>query len=113
MSVEKHIEQLDSPMKEIVVALRKVVTKYSDELNEAIKWQVPTYSRNKNVCSIIAHKRHVNFQIMHGAHIDDENALEGTGVSMRHMKFSTIDEIDVDQVEKYLKRAIEFDNRFA
>lgn len=113
MSVEEYIQKLDSPMKEIAMELRRIVTEYSDELKEEIKWKVPTYSKNKNICSIMAHKKHVNFQIMQGAHIDDAEELEGTGLDMRHMKFSALDDIDVVKVENYLQRAVDLDNELA
>ncbi|MET0043896.1 MAG: hypothetical protein ABW100_10290, partial [Candidatus Thiodiazotropha sp. 6PLUC3] len=42
----------------------------------------------KNICSIIAHKKHVNFQIMQGAHLKDAQELEGTGKDMRHININ-------------------------
>ncbi|MGB0909275.1 MAG: DUF1801 domain-containing protein [Nitrospirales bacterium] len=109
MNVEEYIDSLDSPMKEISSELRRIVTVFSPELKEEVKWSVPTYSINKNICSIIAHKKHVNFQIMQGAHIKDAEELEGTGKDMRHLKFSTLGEVEKTNVQKYLKQAISVD----
>jgi hypothetical protein len=55
---------------------------------------------------IMAHSKHVNFQIFQGAHIKDAEELEGTGKDMRHLKFTALDEINV---EKYLEQAVELD----
>ncbi len=109
MNVEEYINSLDSPMKEISSALRRIVTAFSPELKEQIKWNVPTYSMNTNICSIMAYKKHVNFQIMQGAHIKDVEELEGTGKDMRHLKFATLDEVEQADVQKYLKQAIVLD----
>ena len=109
MTVDKYIEGLDTPIKEIVMELRSIVTGYPAELNENIKWNVPTYSLKKNICSIMAHKQHVNFQLMQGAHIDDVDDLEGTGVDMRHIKLARIEDIDAVKIEKYLHQAVELD----
>jgi len=110
MSVDKYIEKLDSPVKEIVIELRAIVCKSSKHLQEAIKWNVPTYSINSNICSIMAHKTHVNLQIFHGAHIQDVDLLEGTGNDMRHIKFSTIEDIDNEQIKKILAQATALDS---
>lgn len=59
--------------------------------------------------SIMAHKKHVNFQIFQGAHIKDAKRLVGTGKDMRHLKFSTLKEVTAADVEKYLKQAVELD----
>jgi len=109
MNAEEIIDELDSPMKEISRELRRIVKAISPELKEDVKWNVPTYSKNKNICSIMAHKKHVNFQIFRGAHIKDAQKLEGTGRDMRHLTFSALGEVDGAVVAKYLKQAVELD----
>jgi hypothetical protein len=96
-------------MKEISKELRRIVMAFSSELKEEIKWGVPTYSLKKNICSIMAHKNHVNFQLMQGAHLKDALELEGTGKDMRHMKFSSLGEIKEEKIKNYLKQAVEQD----
>ncbi len=109
MNAEGYFDKLDSPLNDIVKELRKIVMNQSSAFKEEMKWNVPTYSINKNICSIMAHKKHVNFQIFRGAHIKDAEELEGTGKDMRHLKFSTLGEIEEAKMEKYLKQAIELD----
>ncbi len=110
MSSGQYIEKLDSPIKEIVIELRAIVSTSSESLQEAIKWNVPTYSINANICSIVAHKRHVNLQIFFGAHIEDANLLDGVGKDMRHIKYTTIEDIDDKQIIKILNQAIALDS---
>lgn len=109
MKVDEYIDGLKSPMKEISKELRRIVIALPFELKEEIKWGVPTYTMKKNICSIMAHKNHVNFQIMQRAHLEDAHKLEGAGKDMRHLKFSTIREVKESAVEKYLKQAINLD----
>jgi hypothetical protein len=109
MNTEEYIDKLDSPMKEISKELRRIVVAFSPQLKEEVKWNVPTYSMNKNICSIMAHKKHVNFQIFQGAHVKDSQKLEGTGKDMRHLKFCTLDEVGEADVEEYLKQAVGLD----
>lgn len=109
MNAKNYIDKLDSPLKEIVSELRQTIKNISPDIEEGIKWNVPIYSINKNICSIIAHKNHVNLQIFHGAHIKDAHNLEGTGKDMRHLKFSTLSEVKDSNVDKYLKQAVALD----
>ena len=109
MNTDEYVDKLDPPLKEIVNELRKIVTNYSSDIKEEIKWNVPTYSIHKNICSIMAHKEHVNFQIFRGAHIRDAQKLEGTGKDMRHLKLYAVGEVEEASVEKYLKQAIALD----
>ncbi len=107
MSIEKYLSKLESPVDEIARQLHGIIKNHFPEMEEALKWGAPTYSRGKNVCSIIAHKRHVNLQIFLGARIKDAQDLAGTGKDMRHLKFVSAEEIDETRVVKYLRQALE------
>lgn len=109
MTVDEYIDKLDSPMKEISIELQKIVMACPSDLKEGMKWNVPTYTANRNICSIMAHKKHVNFQIFQGAHIKGAGKLEGTGKDMRHLKFSRLDAVNQSDVGEYLKQAVELD----
>lgn len=109
MDVDKYIGKLDPPLKAIVQELRKIITNLSSDMKEEIKWNVPTYSINKNICSVMAHKKHVNLQIFLGAHIKDAQELDGAGKDMRHLKFSALNEVEEEKISKYLKQAIQLD----
>jgi len=109
MNTDEYVKKLESPVKEIVVELRAIVTGYSASLKETIKWNVPTYSINSNICSIMAHQNHVNLQIFHGAHIVDAGKLAGTGKDMRHLKFVAKEDISTALIKSILSQAIELD----
>ena len=98
-----------SPLKEVALTLRDLIKAASREVDEQLKWRVPTYSINKNICSIIVHKHHVNLQLMQGAVLEDSDLLEGSGKHMRHMKFKQVDDIKKGVVTKLLKQAIDQD----
>lgn len=109
MDTEQYIGKLDFPLNEIAKELRRIITTFSSVIREEMKWNVPTYSINKNICAIIAHNNHVNFQIFRGAHMLDSLELEGTGKNMRHLKLSTLSEVEETKLVKYLEQAIELD----
>lgn len=110
MSVDDYFDDLDPPLQDIAIELRRLVFAAIPDAKEALKWSVPTYSVNKNICSIIAHKKQVNLQIFRGAQIKSSNLLEGTGKDMRHLKIFSADDIEKGRVEQCLKQAMELDS---
>jgi len=110
VSADNYIESLASPVKEIAIELRSITLSLSASLKEDIKWNVPTYSINSNICSIMAHKNHVNLQIFRGAQIKAADMLEGTGKDMRHIKYASKQDIDREKLERILSQAIALDS---
>ena len=109
--VDKYIASIDEKLQPIVVKLREAVTSTNKSIIEGIKWNVPTYSLHKNICSIMAHKNHVNLQIFSGAHIAAADILAGTGKDMRHLKSEKLADVKTDSVKKVIGQAVEFDKR--
>ncbi|MBT8254811.1 MAG: YdeI/OmpD-associated family protein [Bacteroidia bacterium] len=108
-SVEEYIESHDK-FKEGLEILRKLMI--ATEMEETIKWSIPTYSINgKNVCGIGAFKNHFGIWFFNGVFLKDEhnllrNAQDGKTKAMRQMIFNTHNDIQVDKVRQYLKEAI-------
>lgn len=109
MNAKDYINNLEPPLSDIVKKLQSVVKASSGDIKEEIKWNVPVYSINKNICAIMAHKNHVNFQVFQGAHIASAELLNGTGASMRHKQFETVNDIKVAEIKKIMKQAIALD----
>jgi len=109
MTPDEYFVSLESPMKEIAIALREILREQPFGFKEEIKWNVPTYSLNRNICSIMVHKAHVNFQIFQGAHIEDAVELQGVGKDMRHVGISNLEQIDSAKLIKYLEQAVRLD----
>lgn len=108
-NTDDYFQQLDSPLKEVAQKLREIITSLSSDFVEQLKWNVPTYSINKNICSIMAHKHHVNLQIMRGAELKDSDLLEGTGKGMRHLKFRNSNDVNTGLIKKLLTQAVSLD----
>lgn len=108
-TVDAHIESVPGRLKPIVIKLRESIVDTSEAFTEEMKWNVPTYSINKGVCAIMAHKDHVNLQIFRGADLKDAKILDGTGKKMRHLRYDSLTDVDVSIVKKILKQAISVD----
>ncbi|MEM7258735.1 MAG: DUF1801 domain-containing protein [Pseudomonadota bacterium] len=109
MQTDDYLQQLHSPVREVATTLCNIIRQHPQALVETIKWQVPVFSVNHHVCSVIAHKAHVNLQFFNGAHIAGSAELTGTGKDMRHIKFTTVDDIRQQQITRLLDQAIEYD----
>jgi len=107
MNVEQYVDALEEPMKAIVQKLRLAVKNVSSEFVEEIKWKVPTYSLEKNICSIMSHKKHVNLQIFQGANIRDASELLGSGKGMRHLRYENVAEVNEEDVARFVEQALD------
>lgn len=103
------IESWESPQKEIGLRLREAILDAEADLDEAVKWGNPTYSlRGTNLCSIVAHGEHVNLQLFLGAKLRAfQGVLEGTGKSMRHLKYQSPEEVNASTVRALVRRSAE------
>ena len=85
----------------------------STEMNETLKWGIPTYTiNNKNVLSIGAFKSYVGLWFTQGVFLNDHanvliNAQEGTTKGMRQWRFGSISEMDASLILSYIHEAIE------
>lgn len=83
------------------------------ELEETIKWGVPTYTINgKNILGIGAFKQYVGLWFHQGALLKDEqktlhNAQEGITKALRQWRFNSIKEMDARLIKAYIVEAIE------
>lgn len=106
--IEAYIADLPSPQKEICITLRSFLVQSFPELEEAWKWSRPVYwHKGKYICYFIANKADVNFGFERGAQLSDPKALlKGTGANMRHLKFKTLSDADLEYAASFVKQAI-------
>lgn len=82
-------------------------------MTETYKWSFPTYMTNgKNVIAINKFKNHFGIWFFNGVFLSDpkkvlENAQEGKTMAMRHLKYSSEEDIDTALVTSYINEAIE------
>lgn len=83
------------------------------ELEETIKWGIPTYTiNNKNVVGLAGFKNHFALWFFNGCFLSDNkkllvNAQEGKTKGMRHLRFTNEADIKKKVVKEYLLEAIE------
>lgn len=101
----------EGPFRDGIDALRAIVLK--TELSETLKWGSPIYTlEGKNVLGIMSFKHHFGLWFFQGVFLSDplkvlENASEGKTKAMRHWKFKSGEELDTQNIQMYIKEAIE------
>ena len=90
----------------LVRALDAVISKAAPTLAASLKWGNLTYAGEENVCSLVAHKHHVNLQIWAGASLSDpRRLLTGAGKDMRHIKVGNAADVDPQYIAKLVQQA--------
>ena len=100
--VEKYIEKQKSPQKEICKKLRSLILKTFPDINEEMKWGVPSYGKGKYY--IVALKKHCNLGFsLEGLSEEEIRLFDGTGKTMKHISINSLKEIDEKRIAKLLK----------
>ncbi len=110
--VDRYVAQLDPRQRAIARALRVLIHQLGPDLREEIKWGVPCVLGKKLVCSIAPQSDHTNLEFYYGTALrDSQHLLEGTGKNLRHVKFTTADDVRAARLRPLLVEAIAYDAR--
>ncbi|UCB59408.1 MAG: DUF1801 domain-containing protein [Thermoplasmatales archaeon] len=101
--VDKYINKQKSPQKEICQKLRSIINKTYPGITEEMRGGIPCYGyTKKDPCGkyyIAALKDHVNLGFtLKGLTKKDQELLEGTGKTMKHIKVYSIEEMDEKKI---------------
>ncbi|MGM0635378.1 MAG: YdeI/OmpD-associated family protein [Bacteroidota bacterium] len=85
----------------------------STEMTPTTKWGTKVYTlKEKNVVACFGFKNHFGLWFYHGVYLSDPkhllvNAQKGKTKAMRHLKFTSKEEIDLDVIRLYVAEAIQ------
>jgi hypothetical protein len=76
--------------------------------SEAFKWNYPAYLHDaKRLCSIGGFKNHASLELDYGAHLEDaKGRLVGMGKNIRHIKITSLEQVDADYFIDLLRQSI-------
>jgi hypothetical protein len=98
-----YIHSAPAPQKEIMLIIRELIYKIVPDATEAFKWGSPAFSRIKTICYLASFKKHVTFAFYDGRMLKDpDGILEGTGKIMKHIKLKRLEDMDEDQLSKWI-----------
>jgi len=100
--VDEYIDRQKSPQKEICQKLRKNIFDTFSNIEEEMKWGVPTYGNGKYY--IVALKDHVNLGFSSKGLTEKDIALfDGGGNTTKHIEIALLKNIDKRRIVKLLK----------
>ena len=90
-----------NPMKPVVAGIRDAILEACPEVDEAIKWQAPTFVYKGNIASFFPKsKKHASLMFHKGAEIPgDFPNLEGDGKEARTFKVASLDDMEEKKAE--------------
>lgn len=107
--VDSFIARLDSGQALIVAKLREILENPKFDLTETYKWSSPTYEHQGLVAYIKIAKAYVSLGFYKGFELvpyDVSQSLEGSGNTLRHLKFSSLEDINTSIIESLVTYAI-------
>src|SRR5579859_6018852 len=114
--VDDYVATLEPAQAGIVVKIRDLIREASPELREVFKWGQPVWELAGPVCYVKAFRASTNFGFWRGVEVaeraDPERVLIGDGVKMRHLKITRVDDIQVDEVKRLIRTAVELNRAF-
>lgn len=91
----------------LTCAVRELVRQQCTPFAEEVKYGGILFASGVPFCGVFAYKEHVSVEFGHGAAITDPfGHLEGSGKFRRHLKLSTLADIDTKQLAQYLPLAL-------
>jgi hypothetical protein len=107
-TVDGYLAGLESWQAEIVSQVRGIILQAAPQARESIKWAQPVYESGGPFAYMKAFKKAVNFGFWRGIDLDDpKGILEGSGDKMRHVKLTSLEDIDAAQFADFVRQAVE------
>lgn len=107
-TVDAYVAGLEGWQQEAAVRLRGIVKDAAPDARESIKWAQPVYELGGPLCYFKAFKSSLNFGFWRGVDIDDpKGLLQGDGEKMRHVKLTSIEDINDDAFAAFVRQAVE------
>lgn len=103
--VTQYIDKQPHPQREICRTLRDLIFDIDPDIDERMKWGVPSYAGAK--CYIVALKDHVNLGFsIKGLDKEEIGQLQGSGRTMRVIEFHSEHDINSSQIRRLLARVL-------
>ena len=108
----EYIEELPEPYLQIARELHLMIMGCCDDMKLDYKWRLPFYTLNGKMFSFLNFRKNfLDLGLMNGIHLDDSfgKLVDGENRKrLRSLRFTSLEDIENNHTDFYLKRAIEF-----
>ena len=100
------VKVLDAEKHEILESLRDIVFINFHEVNERMMYGGIMFSKDADFIGIFIYKNHVSMEFSYGCKFSDpDKVLEGKGKYRRHLKFSSLDDVEAKKPGFFLEQS--------
>lgn len=103
-------KKLKPELKAIADALHGLILAAEPDLKAEMKWGMPHYTANGMVCALMGAKKHVSLFFHRGKLLKDpKKRLQGSGKTVRSIRFTSADQIPGPAIRAFVKAAVAID----
>ena len=102
--VTNYIKDAPHPQRAIMETIRKLIHESIENVVEEYKWSRPVFKKNRDFAYLQTNKNHVNLGFYsHFEKLNDpDQILQGSGKTMRHIKFKQETDINLLLLKEWL-----------
>lgn len=106
--VTDYINEASGEQKRIMDRVRELIKESVPNSTEEFKWSRPVYRSGKDFAYLKSAKKYITLGFFNFKKLrDDDNRLEGTGKDMRHVKLTSLNDVDEDLFSEWFRAASE------
>lgn len=106
--VTDYINEASEEQKRIMQHIRELIQETVPGSTEVFKWSRPVFRTDKDFTYLKRAKKYVTLGFFNYEKLrDEDNRLEGTGKDMRHVKLTTLNDVDADLFSEWFNAASE------
>ncbi|HSI69080.1 MAG TPA: DUF1801 domain-containing protein [Gillisia sp.] len=106
--VTDYINETSGEQKRILERVRELIKENVPNSTEEFKWSRPVFRSEKDFAYLKTSKKYITLGFFnYGKLRDADNRLEGTGKDMRHVKLTTLNDVDEELFSEWFKAASE------
>jgi hypothetical protein len=112
-TVDEFVKQKVAPEHRAIVSrLRALMKKRAPEAKEAISYGILAWKMKRLVAVVNATKHHITFAFSGGARFEDKyGLLQGVGKVSRHVKLTSLADVNATALRYYIKQAVAFETK--
>jgi uncharacterized protein YdhG (YjbR/CyaY superfamily) len=94
----------------VVSRLRALMKKHAPHAKEGISYGILAWKMKRMIAVVNATRHHITFAFSGGAHFEDKyGLLEGVGKVSKHVKLTSLADINATALRYYIKQAVDYE----
>ena len=104
--VDEYLEGLTPERKEALATIRALILRTLPDVNETMRYRMPTYEKDEVVCAMASQKHYISLYMDVGLVEEHRGELGHLDVGKSCIRFKDIDKLPLDTVEQILVQTV-------